>query len=61
VEGLKERDHSEDPEIIWEDNIKMDFKGIVWVVVDWIDLAQDRDWYWAVENTGNEHSGSINI
>jgi hypothetical protein len=26
-----------------EDNIKMDFREIGWVGVDWIHLAQDRD------------------
>jgi hypothetical protein len=25
------------------DNIKMDLRGIGWDVIDWIDLAQDRD------------------
>jgi hypothetical protein len=28
----------------WEDNIKMDLKGIGWDVVDWINLAQGRKW-----------------
>jgi hypothetical protein len=27
----------------WEDNIKMDLRGIGWGGVDWIVLAQDRD------------------
>lgn len=37
------------------DNIKLDFKGIVWVVVDWIDLARDGVWYGGGElNTKNE-------
>jgi hypothetical protein len=27
----------------WEDNIKIDLKGIVWYGVEWIHLAQDRD------------------
>jgi hypothetical protein len=27
----------------WEDNIKIDLRGIGWDVMDWIDLAQDRD------------------
>jgi hypothetical protein len=27
----------------WEDNIKMDFLGVVFGGVDWIELAQDRD------------------
>jgi hypothetical protein len=32
----------------WEDNIKMDFREVGWGGVDWIDLAQDRDRWWAV-------------
>jgi hypothetical protein len=27
----------------WEDNIKMDIRGIVWNIVDWIHIAQNRD------------------
>jgi hypothetical protein len=27
----------------WEDNIEMDLREIEWNVMDWIDLAQDRD------------------
>jgi hypothetical protein len=27
----------------WEDNIKMDLQEIGYGVMDWIDLAQDRD------------------
>jgi hypothetical protein len=27
----------------WEDNIKMDLRGVEWGGADWIDLAQDRD------------------
>jgi hypothetical protein len=30
------------PESIWEDNIRMDLRGIIWEVSDWIHLAQDR-------------------
>jgi hypothetical protein len=29
----------------WEDNIKMNLKEIRWGGVDWIDLAQDREWW----------------
>jgi hypothetical protein len=29
----------------WEDNIKMVFHEIVWGGMDWIDLAQDGDWW----------------
>ena len=27
----------------WEDNIKMDLEEVICGVMDWIDLAQDRD------------------
>jgi hypothetical protein len=27
----------------WEDNIKMDLRGMGWGGMDWIDLVQDRD------------------
>jgi hypothetical protein len=33
------------------DNIKMDFGGIEWGSVDWIDLAQDRDQWRTLVNT----------
>jgi hypothetical protein len=35
----------------WVDNIKMDFREIGWDGMDWIDLAQDRDQWWALVNT----------
>jgi hypothetical protein len=35
----------------WEDNIKMDIRDIGWSGMDWIDLAQDRDWWRALVNT----------
>ena len=36
----------------WEDNIKMDRQEVGWVGgKDWIDLAQDRDRWWALVNT----------
>jgi hypothetical protein len=31
------------PRRIWVDDIKMDFRGIGWGGMDWIDLAQDSD------------------
>jgi hypothetical protein len=31
------------PKRRWEGNIRMDSREIVWEVVDWICLAQDRD------------------
>jgi hypothetical protein len=27
----------------WDDNIKMDLRVVGWGVLDWIDLAEDRD------------------
>jgi hypothetical protein len=35
----------------WEDGIRMDLREIGWGSVDWIQLAQDRDRWWAVVNT----------
>jgi hypothetical protein len=34
----------------WEDNIKMDLQKVKFGGVDWIELAQDRDRWWAVVN-----------
>jgi hypothetical protein len=33
----------------WEDNIKMDLQEVGWVI-DWIELAQDRDRWRALVN-----------
>jgi hypothetical protein len=27
----------------WEDNIRIDLREITWEVVDWVQLAQERD------------------
>jgi hypothetical protein len=35
----------------WEDNIKMELRGIGWGGTEWIDLAQDRDQWRAIVNT----------
>jgi hypothetical protein len=35
----------------WEDGIRMDLRELGWGSVDWIQLAQDRDRWWAVVNT----------
>jgi hypothetical protein len=35
----------------WEDNIKMDLRGIGFGDVDWIHLAQDSDMWRALVNT----------
>jgi len=34
----------------WRDNIRIDVTEIWWEGVDWMDLAQDRDWWLAVVN-----------
>jgi hypothetical protein len=36
------------PRLRWEDNIKMDLQEVGWGGMDWIDMAQDRDRWWAV-------------
>jgi hypothetical protein len=38
------------PRCRWEDNIKTGFKEVVWWGTDWVDLAQDRNRWWAVVN-----------
>jgi hypothetical protein len=35
----------------WVDNIKTNLREIGWDGMDWIDLAQDRDWWRALVNT----------
>jgi hypothetical protein len=35
---------------MWEDNIRMDLREIGWGVMDWIDLAQDKDQWRALLN-----------
>ena len=34
----------------WEDNIRMDFEGIDINAVNWVDSAQDRDYWRALVN-----------
>jgi hypothetical protein len=36
----------------WEDNIKMDLEEVGCGGMDWIELAQDRDRWRAIENVG---------
>jgi len=38
------------PRSRWEDNIKMDLREVEWGGMDWIDLAQDWDRWWALVN-----------
>jgi len=40
----------ERPRRRWEDNIKMDLKGVECGDMDWIHLTQDRDRWWALVN-----------
>jgi hypothetical protein len=35
----------------WEDNIRMDVREIGWEGVDWMNLTQDMDRWWALVNT----------
>jgi hypothetical protein len=35
----------------WEVGIRMDLREISWGSVDWIELAQDREQWWALVNT----------
>jgi len=34
----------------WEDNIRMDLQEVRCGCMDWIDLAQDKDRWWALVN-----------
>jgi hypothetical protein len=40
---------------MWVDNIKMHLTEIGWGGMDWIDLAQDRDQWWALVNMVMNH------
>jgi hypothetical protein len=35
----------------WEDNIKMDLQEVGCGVMDWIELARDRDRWWELVNS----------
>jgi hypothetical protein len=39
------------PRSRWVDNIQMDHKEIGWGGMDWIELAHDKDQWWALVNT----------
>jgi hypothetical protein len=34
----------------WENNINMDLQEVGWGSTDWMALAQDRNWWWALAN-----------
>jgi hypothetical protein len=38
------------PRCIWEDNVKIDLQELGCGGMEWIDLAQDRDRWWALMN-----------
>jgi len=38
------------PRLRWEDNIKMDLQEVGYGDMDWIELAQDRERWWAFVN-----------
>ena len=48
--NLSKREHWGDPDR-WEDNIKMDFKEVGGGCGDWMELAKDRDRWWAFVST----------
>jgi hypothetical protein len=39
------------PRLRWRDGIRMELREIGWWGVEWIHLAQDRDWWRALVNT----------
>jgi hypothetical protein len=38
------------PRLRWEVNINMDLQEVGFGRMDWIELAQDRDWWWTLVN-----------
>ena len=57
--NLRERDHLGDPGVDGRKILRWIFRK--WDVggMDWIELAQDRNRWWALVNGVNEHSSSI--
>jgi hypothetical protein len=51
VEKLERKKPFGKPGRRWKNNIKINFKDIYWEDVDWINLAQDMDKWWAVVST----------
>jgi hypothetical protein len=40
----------ERPRCRWDNNIKMDLREVGWGCIDWINLPEDRDRWWALVN-----------
>jgi len=38
------------PRRSWEDNTTIDLQGVGYGGVEWIELAQDREWWWTLVN-----------
>ena len=49
--NLRERGHWGDPDVDGRINIKMDLQEVGGVHGDWMDMAQDRDEWWALVST----------
>jgi hypothetical protein len=43
------------PRSKWEDNVKVDHIGVRWENVDWINLAEDRQWQTLVNTIMSFH------
>jgi hypothetical protein len=43
----------------WEENFRLDLRETEWKGVDWMHLAQDRDQWRALANTGSIRSGGF--
>jgi hypothetical protein len=48
--NLRERDQWGRPRHRWEDNMKMDLQEVGCGGIDWIEMAQDRERWWALVN-----------
>ena len=49
--NLREKDHWGDPDVKWEDNIKMDLQEVGGGCGDWMELVQDREKWRALVST----------
>jgi hypothetical protein len=54
-ENRKGRDYTGRPRRRWKDNIRMDLMEIEWKVMDWIQLAQNRDQWQGLMSTITKH------